>query len=1180
MTKSNYPNKLDTSVEIPTVRDNITEIGSDVLNGLRSAIFNIEKTLGINPQGSAGNTLASRLNNLIDEAGNLKEEALAKSGLLSGPISDKDISHTAAIKESKLKLNFPTNLLQGEISSLDSKIKEFTRALDELNRIILVHINKNAINQHYAQAITVESAEISSLDNALNEYNFSTLQEFIEGFFNSHVNYSGNNISTENNSHSAKQIFYDNALSSNIITSSNVQGAIDDLSNIEGVGLRRSIINLNSNGRIRTGSLTNSFEANSSGKLLVDFSEISFTRSSGKSQIRILFPSSPDVLADIFKFDILEMSQSSVAEDNKEYFISSVGLNLDGTLSYVDIFGGPTGNFSPGTLARIKQNTYQITNVAGLACSARPRAGFSNTPSIQVALPNSATVISSGGRFNELQAGLYENLAVLIDESNEYTIPVYNSAYPYSSLDTIVSTFNRYSVANNLNIFAYKIKVGNCYELAISHNLPDLEADTVQRSIKVVSAATLDASSQLGFSDDLDKIHYGVSGNLLHINGLLIDNIGSPRVYGSGSVSLAQGETKLTSPSLDFISEGIRVGDICVINGSSNSADNGSYTVTSISESEVQLDYTGNLFAGTLGQESSVIFVSSTIPVSELNFINANSLLLVDSFLDESSNLHYHKRMDIDGTINKSNFYLLVKDVSRNFIIEGDEFTLTVDNNGLANLSDTFGNVGRQTFVGTTGEFRIYSPDNLSFITVSAYVPNESLPIFSSGTASLTLYGHLELPDSVLHLSRCVFSPSNGLIIEDISSGLGEIGISDIIDKRESGTIDETIISESFIEKYIQGPRNDLRATGVIYGLELDNLSFSGGEAQFDLSSGVAVTSGIRREISSKLNAKFDYSGGATNNFYIAISPDGCLVMGNELDKTGGTDYAGPYPPEEYLYLYYVDITNSKIIDLRLFVDRLDYKLLTQIIISNSNHFGHFKTLEAGVEYCKIFSKVFQEQATPSILLAPGEHVVNSPIYLDFDISISGVGPQSILTRTQNFTVSSEEAVLFVIGREGAVTGIEHGVTLSNFTYKAITGNFSGLSLAFKPTIKLCHDLAISGNSDSASFRIEGVRFIGASDYTLLKNELIFIGNLISGTPGTFQNLILTNCYFHNYGHDVGSGIGGVIWLNTASSTYNNFIVSLNSRFIDIGTLTASFMNVSGSATISGVIEVNNVSTN
>ena len=43
MPKSNYPDKIDTSVELPIIRNNITEIGSDAINSLRSAIINIEK---------------------------------------------------------------------------------------------------------------------------------------------------------------------------------------------------------------------------------------------------------------------------------------------------------------------------------------------------------------------------------------------------------------------------------------------------------------------------------------------------------------------------------------------------------------------------------------------------------------------------------------------------------------------------------------------------------------------------------------------------------------------------------------------------------------------------------------------------------------------------------------------------------------------------------------------------------------------------------------------------------------------------------------------------------------------------------------------------------------------------------------------------------------------------------
>ena len=118
MAKSNYPNKLDTSVEIPAVRDNIVEIGSDVINSLRSAIFQIERTLGVNPQGAVGNSVAVRIGKALDSNGNIKSDALNRAGLLSGPITNEDVSKAAAIAEGKLRLNFPTQLLQDEISQI------------------------------------------------------------------------------------------------------------------------------------------------------------------------------------------------------------------------------------------------------------------------------------------------------------------------------------------------------------------------------------------------------------------------------------------------------------------------------------------------------------------------------------------------------------------------------------------------------------------------------------------------------------------------------------------------------------------------------------------------------------------------------------------------------------------------------------------------------------------------------------------------------------------------------------------------------------------------------------------------------------------------------------------------------------------------------------------------------
>ena len=162
MANSKYPNELDTSIEIPVVRDNITEIGSDVLNSLRSAIFNVERTLGVNPQGSAGQTVASRLNTALDENGNIKKDALALANVLSGPIIDSDVAVTAAIKESKLRLTFPTQLLQDEISMLSGELDLIEAQIGDLSATLSAHIHPSASNRHKAIAITVEAATAST----------------------------------------------------------------------------------------------------------------------------------------------------------------------------------------------------------------------------------------------------------------------------------------------------------------------------------------------------------------------------------------------------------------------------------------------------------------------------------------------------------------------------------------------------------------------------------------------------------------------------------------------------------------------------------------------------------------------------------------------------------------------------------------------------------------------------------------------------------------------------------------------------------------------------------------------------------------------------------------------------------------------------------------------------------
>ena len=98
-----YPFELDDDTTLPRVDDNITETGQEAINALRDSVFNVEETLGIEPNGSAG-TVASRLDASLNADGTIKASALASIGLVTLPITNNQVGTNAGIEESKLSL--------------------------------------------------------------------------------------------------------------------------------------------------------------------------------------------------------------------------------------------------------------------------------------------------------------------------------------------------------------------------------------------------------------------------------------------------------------------------------------------------------------------------------------------------------------------------------------------------------------------------------------------------------------------------------------------------------------------------------------------------------------------------------------------------------------------------------------------------------------------------------------------------------------------------------------------------------------------------------------------------------------------------------------------------------------------------------------------------------------------
>lgn len=111
-----YPTAYDDDTTIIRVEDQITELGGEAILGLRSAVFSIEQTLGLIPQGSAS-SLASRLNISLNSDGTIKASALTSVGLATLPITNSQVALGAGIKEQKLALDFSTSNLHSLIIS-------------------------------------------------------------------------------------------------------------------------------------------------------------------------------------------------------------------------------------------------------------------------------------------------------------------------------------------------------------------------------------------------------------------------------------------------------------------------------------------------------------------------------------------------------------------------------------------------------------------------------------------------------------------------------------------------------------------------------------------------------------------------------------------------------------------------------------------------------------------------------------------------------------------------------------------------------------------------------------------------------------------------------------------------------------------------------------------------------
>ena len=1034
MPTSKYPSKLDSSIEIPAVRDNIVEVGADVLNSLRSAIFQIEKTLGVNPQGAVGNSVSNRIGKSLDGNGNILKEALDRAGVLSGPISDADVSRTAAIDERKLRLDYPTQLLQQEISQVINKINLVLKTIEELSVLFRAHVHPDAINRHTGNAISIK--EIGSSENSIGMTSLAatTAQNAFEDIFTSHINYDGSNISTSNRSHEAEQIFFDKTDVSVYVSSDDVQGAIEDVLAASTGQLTEHQYRFHDNSIIRSTKHHSQTDA-SRGDTLLSSNAVNYTRRDANTQeifSTVNFTVPPeDTSGGIKRSDILEITTSNVTTAYQIFKVTKSGSRIQS----VEIFGRLTTNSDTTSVASIYRNLNQPGNRSGLLCAVREEAGDTDASIVQVANPDAATIITAGIKPSEITL-TNRYFKISIDGGSDIQIDTYDATASKQSVGSIAKKINEAFAEGALSVLAYRVdyEESDKSEIAIVHSLASDVTETYTIKISGDSAPL----ASLGMTNHSNIIFGSGLSTTYYINGNGYEGFSS-KMDETGTLDLLSGTPSITSTSYNFIEAGISKGDVLVITGTDN--DNGTYKVVTVQADRITVDYnqlsTGS-WAGLSKVTSRYRIFNNTAPVEGLAFdkVSAGSkAALIELFIDTDRKVLFDTALEypaegVSGSFSSNN---LLSIVDYDGDIHDKTMTLSVTDVSLSSSpvpSLSLDSGPPVTLESVSDEYiRLYS--GLYDISLVIYI-EDSAAIASrlslTGPYSIAVHGNASFNSGYNYLlSRIPYESAMNRVV-----GHGP-KVPRIFEKSRRGSVGYKDLGTDVIYKSIQRPTEELRSNGVISGLELSpNSTPINGDGYYtiDVSAGTCYVLGKRFDF-DKHSITTDIISIGTSSvdmFYVAIDRWGNTVFRPAITGAGGATCCSPFNIDNYCIVGVIEYDGITVrsIDLRLFITHLDFKVLNAISVSPTPGLGHFTSINKAVKYAKRFSKIFPNAGAPTIHLKSGTHRINieipypSPsastlqqrvnayddqgIWINFPVNIVGEGNSTIVDITRSYT--------------------------------------------------------------------------------------------------------------------------------------------------------------------------------
>jgi len=951
-----FPDGFDTDLEIPRVDKNVTEINGDIINSLRDAIFAMQRAMGLNGQGNKP-SLVDRINVAIDPNGNITKAALEAVGLVTLPITNKQVGETAGIVESKLKLDHATQVLRNLIESLRVDLNGALQGLSSTTAAFNSHLLGTGnfhdgyqikVNNPNVPQVGIAGLESVTIGDALNEL----AQILLTGDENriSHIDVS----LVPGIKHRAGNISVDPTEFVSIDrTSTDVQKALNSIDREAGALGTQHVDTFHANGILKfinSGTLYNENQ-----RVLGPQNNASYDE--GTSVITIPNVDSFAELG-VRPGDLLEIEEQVGIADAGVFQIRALGpLTASQTLGDLPVLDvNQLAIFHVFRESRaendnIRVNIYKPASVpseiAPLACSVRHNSTIVDT--ISILNPDAARVVSVGFNNSIINSDGYE-LAIRAGIGGglvrDIIIPYINrerlgtgQAQPVSA-SSVVERINAYvsdpDLGAHFPISAYRI--GN--EIAIAHNWAGSEY-----TLEVVDGYT--ANFALG----LDAYGANVAGYIVTGNeGNLYSVNGTPR---SDIAVTFDGYAEITANANTFVlwnnngqminplRYGIKSGSVMHVTGHPTKNYNGSYTLFGANSTTVSTFPAEPIVVSTSPTRFNVKFTDSNVPLSELDDAELNRGVM-QVYVTSEGRMQLHERLMYGDNFGSA---VEIVDISHNFpvgdiivsvALDSTDYVFTLIEDSLPGETVTIPS-------GFEGIFKLYHPNNVDFIVINI-IPGT----LSSGIEVMRVSGPL-VSDETLELCNVHFD--------------GSLTITNLTDTRLFGNLSQNQVRDDFIEIFSQRPVSDLRSNGVARGFDVMDIPFVDEISQMQglpLRGGVAYVNGVRvtTETQKVIVPSYDEEGVLLTGAHriIGINEFGTIQSySDELGEFLSDGYSASVKFGKILPLYRITITEGgieEIIDLRLFINNLDEKI--DIIVDETNNVvGNFRTLEGALLYAE-----------------------------------------------------------------------------------------------------------------------------------------------------------------------------------------------------------------------------------